>query len=89
MSTTIETLMRDMLEAEDRSTQGEWRVRELPGSDQFFVERPRQPGEAYGVDVLGDDDYPTKRGDADFIVAAKKLAMALRQHGGALPPGAA
>jgi len=50
-----------------KATQGEFRIREL-GRD-FFVERAKLPGEPYGVDVLGDDDYPTKRADAEFIVA--------------------
>ena len=50
-----------------QATQGEFRIREM-GRD-FFVEREKQPGEPYGIEVLGDDNYPTKRGDAEFITA--------------------
>ena len=63
-----------LADVESKSTQGEWIVREHPQNlDYFFVERPRQGKEPYGVDVLGDEDYPTKRSDAEFVVAAKKL----------------
>lgn len=56
---------------------GPWRVREH-GSD-FFIESPRQEGKPYGIDVLGDEDYSTKRADADFIVAAFNEAWTARQ----------
>jgi hypothetical protein len=54
----------------ERATAGEWRKR---GDDSFgfFVERPRQPKEAFGQQILADDDYPTKEGDCDFIAAAR------------------
>jgi hypothetical protein len=65
------TTLRDQLDQiarlEEKATQGEWRIREM-GRD-FFVERPKQSGEAYGIEILGDDTYDTKRGDAEFIAA--------------------
>jgi hypothetical protein len=50
-----------------------WHIRGRDEED-FFVERPKVPGEAYGIQVLGDDFYATKRGDAEFIVLAKRIA---------------
>lgn len=72
----ISSEMRQLAEAESKTTQGEWVVREM-GND-FFVERPRQHGEAYGIEVMSDDAYATKRADAVFIVTAKRIAMAIR-----------
>lgn len=57
-------------------TPGPWRVRELhPGSGDahFFVEGLRPEGQAYAVEILGDEDYPTKRADAQLISAAPEL----------------
>lgn len=59
--------------AEKLTTQGEWRLREM--GDDCFVERPKLPGQPYGVEILGDEDYPTKRADAEFIVLAKQIAL--------------
>lgn len=56
-----------------RSTPGKWFVRELPKNpEKFFVQAPRiSPEHPYDIEVLGEDDtlYPTRRADADFIVA--------------------
>lgn len=74
-----QALIRQLVAQEGLTTQGAWHVREMRDNpDAFFVERPRQAGEAYGVDILGDDSYPTKRADADFVVLAKQLALALK-----------
>ena len=59
--------------AENLTTQGEWRLREM--GDDCFVERPKLSGQPYGVEILGDEDYPTKRADAEFIVLAKQIAL--------------
>ena len=61
----------------EKATKGELRIREM-GRD-FFVERPKQLGEAYGVEILGDDSYPTKRGDAELIVALVNAWPQLRE----------
>lgn len=66
-----------------KTTPGKWKVRELrpfgaDGSrDEFFVQAPRiKLDDPYDIEVLGDDIslYPTKRGDADFIVWARNNA---------------
>lgn len=59
--------------AEKLTTQGEWRLRAM--GDDCFVERPKLPGQPYGVEILGDEDYPTKQADAEFIVLAKQIAL--------------
>ncbi len=53
------------------STQGKWIIRKHPMLPRGFVERPKQEGEAYGVEILGDDDYDTKTGDMTLIVLAQ------------------
>lgn len=65
-----------LLDAFKRSSQGIWKVREMPGGTEFFVQAPRHdPKDPYDIEVLGEDDtlYPTRRGDADFIVASHNL----------------
>ena len=74
----LRPLLDAAIQAEATSTQGEWIVRSL--GEDCFVERPRTGREAYGIEVMGDGGYPTKRGDAEFIVAARKLVQALRAH---------
>ena len=55
----------------DKATPGDWIVRTHPEKDDFFVEAPAAMGEPYGTEILGDEDYPTKRADAEAIVKAK------------------
>ena len=55
----------------DKTTPGDWIVRTHPQKDDFFVEAPAANGEAYGTEILGDEDYSTKRADAEAIVKAK------------------
>ena len=55
----------------DQATPGDWIVRVHLEKDDFFVEAPAAKGEAYGTEILGDEDYPTKRADAEAIVKAK------------------
>jgi hypothetical protein len=76
LSPDQEQLLQQLIEAEKSSTQGEWRIREH-GSD-FFVERPKIVGEAYGVEILG-EDYETRRQDAQFIVLAKQFILSLNR----------
>jgi hypothetical protein len=62
------------------TTPNEWRVREFPGGNgDFFVEAPQPDDETrnYNVEILSDEVYSTKKADAEFIVAAKKLAVFL------------
>lgn len=64
----------ELKELEKKTTQGEWIIRELSDtSTEFFIERPAVGDEAFGVDVMGDEDYPTKRADAEFIIPCKKF----------------
>jgi len=53
--TTITTLR----ELERKATAGLWWHRKMHGQEVGFVERPVLDGEAYGVEILGDDNYPT------------------------------
>lgn len=72
MKSTIHTL-KELLE---KTTPGEWVIRELPGGSDYFIQAPRlDPTHPYDVDILGEDDtlYPTKRADAEFIVVAHNL----------------
>lgn len=69
----LRQLIAGLCKAELASTQGGWQLRER-GSD-CFVERAKTNGEAYGVEILG-DDYENRKGDALFIIAAKTLALA-------------
>ena len=55
----------------DKATPGDWVVRAHPVKDDFFVEAPAPEGAAYGTEILGDEEYPTKRADAEAIVKAK------------------
>lgn len=45
------------------------KVRRLPRGGDLFVEAPR-PGKAYNQEVMGDEFYPEKEGDAQLIVIA-------------------
>ena len=80
-------LLNDLDLKEAEASPGIWKVRDSPRGDDFFVEAPGLPGHAYGIEVLGDDknqaEYPTARGDAEFIAAVrnnyKQLAASLRQ----------
>lgn len=51
-------------------TPGQWRHRKLPIDPAGFVEAPGKP---YGVEILGDERYPTKEADAEFIAAAPDI----------------
>lgn len=67
-----------LLDAFKRSSQGIWKVREMSGSDgaEFFIQAPRHdPKDPYDIEVMGEDVtlYPTRRGDADFIVISHNL----------------
>lgn len=42
-----------------------------------FIERPRQDSEAYGQEILSDDDYPTKEADQNFVVLVRQRLPAL------------
>ena len=66
------TDIRRIKKAFKGSTQGEWNIRRHPQIGTF-VERPKQSGEAYGVEILGEDDYTTKEGDMEFVVLAHKF----------------
>lgn len=73
---TIAKDLASLVSAESETTQGEWRVRHC--EEDLFVERPKQAGEAYGVEILGDENYDTKKGDAAFIVAAKAFVRKIK-----------
>lgn len=47
-----------------------------------FVEHPREAGQAYGQEILADDDvdYPTKDADIDFVAASRTIIPALLEH---------
>ena len=84
---TWQQAVNKLVELESKTTQGEWIVRDSPVEEgQCIVERPRQEGERYGVEIMGEDtvEYPNKRADAEFIVEAKRLVLALKK-GGYLP----
>lgn len=59
-----------------KPTPGEWFVREAKGRpDMFHIAAPTYEGHAYhgvasSIEIMSDEDYPTKRADADFIVEA-------------------
>lgn len=48
-----------------------WTIRTRGPDDPGFVEYPRQEGQAYGQEILADDDYPTKVADIAFVSAAR------------------
>ncbi len=74
----------------DQATPGDWIVRVHPEKDDFFVEAPLARGEAYGTEIFGDEDYPTKRADAEAIAKAKAyhphLLELVKRLGEALQP---
>jgi hypothetical protein len=64
-----------------------WRVREHPADpDEFHVSAPTPEGNPYyGVtaesEIMSDEEYPTKRADAELIVAAVNcLAQLLNER---------
>ena len=63
------------------ATPGEWFIREQPRGTGFFIQAPRlDPDDPYDIEILGEDDtlYPTRRADAQAIVAMQSL---LRRRG--------
>ena len=60
-------------------TPGPWRVRVHPfNSDEFYVSAPMTAehpycGRATGIEILSDEDYPTKRADASLVAASPVL----------------
>lgn len=61
----------------DGVTPGYWRHRQgVPTDPAGFVEAP-DPGKPYGIEVLGDESYPTKEADAAFIAAAPEIVRDL------------
>lgn len=74
-------------------TPGDWRIIEFPGrEDRFFIAAKPYEGHPYfertmTIEIMSDEDYPTKRADAEFIVRAVNSHDALvaalkiaRQH---------
>ena len=59
-----------------KATPGEWKVLEIPEQpDQFFVAAVPTPDHPYYqrtryMDVIGDENYPRKRDDAELIAHA-------------------
>ena len=60
-----------------KPTPGEWFIRELfPGTEtMFYIAAPTYEGHPYhgaasSMEIMSDEDYPTKRADAEFIVEA-------------------
>lgn len=62
--------LRAALALAARATPRPWIIRTAEGLGAF-VEHPKQKGQAFGQEILGDDDYPTKDGDIAFIAAAR------------------
>jgi len=66
----------EAIRSQKKRTPGEWRIREFPGrEDQFFITAEPYVGHPYfgvttTIEVMSDEDYPTKRADAEFIVHA-------------------
>lgn len=60
-----------------------WHVRVLPAhDDMFFIEAPMPNDHPYFgacpyIEIMSDEDYPTKRADADLIVRAVNSHEAL------------
>ena len=75
---TLPATLTALAALEAAATKGNWRVRQHPQiEEEFFVEAPRQEGRPYGTEILGDENYPTKRGDAAYIVALHESAPLL------------
>ena len=68
-----------LLRLEAEATPGPWHVRKSPMNDyDLFVAAPPSPvGQPFDTEVLGDENYPTKFGDARLIVALRSLAKPL------------
>ena len=54
-------------------TPAPWRVIDIPTTDKFFVAAEPYEGHPYykrtrTIEVMSDEDYPTKRADAEHIV---------------------
>lgn len=53
---------------------GKWRIREL--RIDFFVEADKlEKTDGFNIEVLGDEEYPTKRADAELIVALQNMLL--------------
>jgi hypothetical protein len=80
-SQTLRQALEDTLALVGQATPGDWRVRQGRSEQEFFIQAPRlDPNDPYDIEVLGEDDtlYPTRRADADAIVA---LMAFMRTHG--------
>lgn len=64
--------LNQIREREAKATAAPWVKRIHPNGDDRFVEHPREPGQPYGVEILGDDDYATKDADCDFVSGARQ-----------------
>jgi hypothetical protein len=54
-----------------------------PANEHFFVQANTYPGHPYhgvssGMEIIGDEDYPTKLADARLVAAAPDLLAALK-----------
>ena len=75
--TGLSSTVRQLVEAKAKATPGEVKIRVHPEhEDIFFVEARTYPGHPYhgvtngGFGLLEDEDYPTKRADAEYVMKA-------------------
>ena len=69
-----------LIDLNQKATPDTWIIRENPRGNGFFVQAPRiDPTHPYDIEILGEDDtlYPTRRADADLIVALKSDALSI------------
>ena len=61
----------------NRTTKGEWSMRQFPGDDdECFIEapEPKDRNFGYAIEVFGEDTngYDTRKADMEFAIAAHK-----------------
>lgn len=66
---------KDLEDKSKAATPGRWWIREFPNNpERFFIAHETYPGHPYhnvasSGDIMSDEDYPTKRADAELICA--------------------
>ena len=66
--------MAKILDRFNKSTPGEWKVRDIENLGSF-IEAPRlESDHPYDIEILGEDDtlYPTREADIEFVANAHK-----------------
>ncbi len=73
----VNEMVRHLLDLFNKTTKGPWHLRTFPDGKDFFIEapEPEERGFGYDIEIMGEDDngYPTRKADAEFIIACHEV----------------